>query len=145
MVHGATLAMVLVTERGECAAEAQAPALAAFYERAIAGLGPAVAGAMPVTVASRNDRQWGAQFDCLLVRGWVLLVVGFLLPTILLEYSCTLLAAPHRPGPGFVHSPPVWPLVAVAALGQFAVASVVGWRAVEVALTTCHRWARWAR
>ena len=144
-VHALLLACLFSSYPQRCALDCRAPAARAFYTSASRRLSEAAARLMPLAVASRHSRRlrWGPGFDCLLVRAWAQTVLGYLAPTLLVDFKAELAAAvAWRRQHGF--APRELALagrVLRCLAGLLAVASVVSFVGAELALTVLHRWA----
>ena len=145
---------------GRCALECTRPANLAFYERVarflagamaqLPGLRPLLATKGSAAVTAAAAAAGAAQppgAACVQVQAFLMLVLGFLLPALILDRSLAawrgawkLSGGPGRP----VHELPLSPLpaahMALQKAGLLAVGSVLSWSAAELAL----QWA-WPR
>lgn len=86
-LQGLGLASYLYSSRGQCARECAHEHLRAHYEAA-AGRGRVWLGRLlPVVVPSRRDARFEGEAACLLVHAWAMWVVGYLLPTLVLDWA----------------------------------------------------------
>ncbi len=121
------LAWYLSSNKQRCAFECGAPHVHQFYQLLADKAGTTFAQLKPVVMARR--RSWGIieAYPCLLIQAWIQILLGFVLPTLVLDWNQSTSGASRcysRAQSSCVY------------LGLFMVAAVICWQALEVSLGT---------
>ncbi len=138
-VQALALAVYSGATKERCARECAFPHIQEFYQRLADGMGTVLAQAVPTVVASRRNARFIGVDACLLVQSWGQIVLGGILPTLIIDWfgkaRSTLGGSPGRQpwAQGKQSSLEVLRVI-VLYLGLLALASVVGWMGVELAL-----------
>jgi hypothetical protein len=131
-VQGLVLACYLSTNRERCVFECAASHAQEFYE-GLACTGSVIAAkVMPIGVASRRDNLFLGVTACMLLQVWVQVVVWYVLPVLVIDClevrsQARLQRHPWARSPGAQ--------LVLGHVGLLVLASVVGWRGLELALS----------
>ncbi len=129
----------IISTKDRCVQECTAPYVRDYYQRMADTLSVLLAQAVPTVVSSRRDARFLGADACLLVQSWGQVVLGYMLPSLILDWC-----EKARCLPGWGASGPDWTpcrqsrsdvfRASMLYVGLFLGASVVGWMGLGLAL-----------
>jgi hypothetical protein len=133
LVQGAALAASLATNNQRCATERHIPHFQELYQAIFDKAGLLFSKVVPISIARRRDC-FSAAAPCMLVQAWGQIVLGYLLPALIMDWSEMHRRALEQLEDG---RRPLRPNLrsgraVLSYLGLFVVASALCWRGLEV-------------